>query len=88
MYIDYLFQQVPVLEVNGKFLAQSRAIAGFLASEFGMQEQANFQYTVHAVQAYASTLFNYYSFEFWYNRARWKHYIREGTVSRNSRHSC
>ena len=33
--IGYPFEQLPVLEVDGKFLAQSRAIAGFLAQEFG-----------------------------------------------------
>ena len=42
--IEYPFEQLPVLEVDGKFLTQSRAIAGYLANEFGINCTSNKTY--------------------------------------------
>ena len=46
------FGQVPVLEVDGKMLCQSHTIARYLARQFGIAgetewEKSNFQITLH-----------------------------------------
>lgn len=36
-YIDFPFQQVPVLEVDGVFINQSRVIAAYVAKQHGLR---------------------------------------------------